>query len=96
MIDKEETKRLSKLSRIYISDKELDKITLDLEQIIEFVSQLDKEAFKDGSIEPSLAHKNVMRGDQETHESGIYTKDILALAPYSDGKFLRVDKIIKE
>jgi aspartyl/glutamyl-tRNA(Asn/Gln) amidotransferase C subunit len=95
MISREDIKKLAALARITVSDKEADAYAEDAEAILSYVSQIDsEEGQKEGDSHTML--RNVMREDGEPHESGAYTKDILADAPNVENDYLVVRKVINK
>lgn len=96
MISIEELRKLSELSRIGVPNSELEELRGQLEQILEFVSDVQK-ADVSGVDEVSVPeHHNVFREDGEAHEAGKYTDAIVANFPDKHNGFLRVKKIIEK
>ena len=93
MISKDEVKKLSELALLAVDDAELDTLTGEIDTILAYVSEIDAlTAEVEEYAEPTLY--NVMREDAVTNESGAYTEEILREAPDTDGKHLRVKKIL--
>lgn len=92
-IEIKDIEHLAGLARIAISDNEKKTLQHDLEEILTYVSQISEEEY---SITNSQAGelRNVMRADEEPHESGIFTEDILRQAPTRDGNRISVKKIL--
>lgn len=97
MIERETIKTLARLSRMEISEKEVDVFRKEIEAILEYVSQV-QEATKTGGKEllekDFFLIENVIREDIEPHESGLFSKEILQQAPDREGDFIRVPKIL--
>lgn len=92
-IELKDVEHLSGLSRLAISDSEKKLLQHDLEEILAYVSQVTKVAAELG--EPVAGElRNVMRDDENSHEPGIYTEDILAQAPAREGNRVFVKKIL--
>ncbi len=96
-MNKAEVLKLAKLSRIEISDEEAESLTREFDSILKYVGEVkgvgpaSHKATQDAG---EYAVKNVMREDGPAHDGGIYTKEILEQAPSSDGKFVKVKKIL--
>lgn len=91
----DEVKKLAELSRIELSEEELEKMRGEIDSILEYVEAIREVPLPEGvSPSPHLALENVMREDGEAHEPGAYTEKLLSQAPQRDGKFLKVKKIL--
>jgi len=92
MITKEDVKHLAKLSRIEITESEVENLTKEIDSILGYVGQIQEAA---GDVEketPKLI--NVMRDDVVTHTPGQYSESLLANAPAIEGKYVKVKKIL--
>ena len=94
-IDQEQVRKVAKLSRLDLSESEIQEFTGQLGAILEYVekmNELDTE-----NIEP-LAHclpvSNVFRDDCPKESLG--TEKTLANAPQRDEKFFKVPKILDD
>ena len=94
-IDRTEVKKVAKLSRLQLSDAEIDEFTGQLGAMLEYVekmNQLDTE-----NVEP-LAHclpiSNVFR--QDVIRESLGTEKTLANAQQKDGDFFKVPKILDD
>ncbi len=98
MIELKDVEHLLGLARIAVSDSEKELLRHDLEDILAYVSQV-KEVGQ-GELGEHLGQgelgelRNVMREDENPHESGIFTEDILKQAPARDGNRISVKKIL--
>lgn len=92
MINKADIEKLSTLSRIALSEEEKDAFVTEIDAILEYVSQVKDVSVAVGTAD--LLVSDVFREDDEPHESGIYTEDILASAPKREGNFIAVKKIL--
>lgn len=93
MISREDIKKLAALARITVSDSEADAYAEDAEAILSYVSQIEgADVSKEGDAHTML--RNVMREDGQPHESGSFTKEILADAPHVKDDYLSVRKVI--
>jgi len=94
-IDQEQVRKVAKLSRLDLTDSEIEEFTGQLGAILQYVekmNELDTE-----NVEP-LAHclpvSNVFREDCVKESLG--TEKTLANAPQRDEMFFRVPKILDE
>ena len=92
-IELKDIEHLAGLARIAVSDNEKKTLQHDLEDILAYVSQISNEGYDIGMPEVGEP-RNVMRADDEPHESGMFTEDILAQAPVRDGNRVFVKKIL--
>ena len=95
-ISDKDIEKLGDLARIKLSEKEKETLKTDIEAILGYVSQI-KEVSSD--IERDMSGKNetlinVMREDENPHESGLYTEKILENAPEREGDYIKVKKIL--
>ncbi len=91
---KKDIEQLATLSRIELKDDETCALAEDITAIIGYVSEINNI-----TSEISLEKKvgvvhNVMREDENPHEIGIYTEDILDNAPTRKGQYIEVKKIL--
>lgn len=94
MITKEEILHLGELSRIKLTDEEVEQFRGEIDAILEYVSTID-EVVKEGALEKKVgAVYNVFREDEVTNEPGSYTEDLLSEMPERDGQYLTVKKIL--
>jgi aspartyl-tRNA(Asn)/glutamyl-tRNA(Gln) amidotransferase subunit C len=94
-IDKAQVKKVAKLSRLELTEAEMEEFTGQLSVILDYVekmNELDTE-----SVQP-LAHclpiSNVFREDVVKDSLG--TEKTLANAPQRDGEFFKVPKILDD
>lgn len=94
-ISLDEVKKLAELSRIELSPDEMEKMSTEINSILEYVAVIQKVPLPDNVIpSPHLDKENVMRDDGTPHEPGIYTEKLLTQAPKRDGDFLKVKKVL--
>jgi len=94
-IHDKEIEKLAKLSRIKITNAEKKKLSKDIENIFEYVSEIQKiSANLQGDNFLNSRFVNIMREDSEPHKSGIYTGKILKEAPDKKDNYIRVKKIL--
>ena len=88
-----DVKHIAELSRISLTDKEIETFSSQLNKIIEYVEQLNSLDTK--GIEPTshvIPLNNIMRDDSIS--TSLSVEEALKNAPDSTGNFYRVPKII--
>lgn len=93
MISREDVAKLAELSRLSVSETELLVLQKDLESILGYVSEIQSVS-EDAPERVAGEVRNVMRDDANSHESGTYTKDMLAAAPHTDGDYISVKQVL--
>ena len=94
-VSSDDVKKLAELSRLALSDGEVEKLRGEIESILEYVAVIQKVPLPEGvAASPHLELQNVMRDDVDPHEGGLYTKDIVDQFPDKSGDYLRVKKIL--
>ena len=94
MIKKEDIEKLAELSRMEVSEKEVDKFSKDIEAILEYVDEL-KEIVAEEPVREAGTLRNVMRADEKPHEKGLYTEALLNAAPDREKNYFKVKKILE-
>ncbi len=93
-MDKAQIQHLGTLSRIKLSDDEVDKLATEISSILDYVSTID-EVVKKGELKKEVgAVYNVFREDEVTNEPNEFTEAILNEAPAREGRFIKVKKIL--
>ena len=91
---REDVEHLAKLSRIAVEEAEADALAGDITSILNYVSEIEAiTGSKEIEKKVGLLF-NVMREDENPHEPGKYTADLLALAPERQGQYVKVKKIL--
>ncbi|MEX0933708.1 MAG: Asp-tRNA(Asn)/Glu-tRNA(Gln) amidotransferase subunit GatC [Candidatus Paceibacterota bacterium] len=93
-MDKENVFKLADLAHIEISDTEAEKLVRDLSSIVEYVSHLQEVSGVEALEKKVGAFHNIMREDENPHDSGIYTEKLLNEAPEREGDYIKVKKIL--
>ena len=94
-ITSQDVLKVAKLSRLEISDSEVELFTSQLEKILGYVAQLEK--VDTSNIEPTTRAVeviNVMREDKVIATN--VRDDLLDQAPQREGDFYRVPKILSD
>ena len=93
-ITNEEIKHLGTLSRIKLTETEVDKLSQEIPDILDYVGAIN-EVVPEGKLEKKVgAVFNVFREDEVTNEPGAHTEDLLAEMPERDGQYMKVKKIL--
>lgn len=93
-LSREDVLKLARLSRLHLSDEEIDQFTTEISAILGYVEQLQK-ADLDG-LEPTnqvTGLINVMRTD-EVVNYGASPKDLLKNAPASEAGNIKVKRML--
>ncbi len=94
-MDIQEIHRLAGLARIELTDAEAATFATEVSSILGYVSEVNDIT---GDVPPEKvagALVNVMREDVVSHEPGVYTDDLLNLAPGRHDKYVEVKKILE-
>jgi len=95
MVSADDVKKLAELSRLSLDDREVDKLRSEIDSIIAYVDTVQKVPIPDtASNSVHLEIENIMREDDNPHESGIYTEDLLKQMPRREKNYLKVRKIL--
>jgi len=84
---------LAKLARLEVSTEELGKLKGEIPDILAFVETVQKAPVSKEAVAPSL--RNVMRADENPHESGLYTEKLLSAAPAEEKGRVVVKQVLK-
>ncbi len=94
-IDRAQVRKVAKLSRLDLTEAEVEEFTGQLSAILEYVEKMNE--LDTTNVEP-LAHclpvSNVFREDSVKESLG--TENALANAPQRDGEFFKVPKILDD
>jgi aspartyl-tRNA(Asn)/glutamyl-tRNA(Gln) amidotransferase subunit C len=94
-LSRQQVEQVSRLARLELSPKELDMMTAQLAQIVDYVEQLGE---LDTELVEPMAHAvelcNVFRADQP--QPSLPRDEALANAPKHDGECYRVPAVLGE
>jgi aspartyl-tRNA(Asn)/glutamyl-tRNA(Gln) amidotransferase subunit C len=93
-LTREEIQRVALLARLRLSAEEEERLTEQLDQILEYMEKLNR--LDTSGVEPFVHTTevvNAFRADQVTNQPAV--DDLLANAPAKDGTFIEVPKIIE-
>lgn len=83
---------LAKLARMEVAPEELARLEKEIPDILAFVDTIQKAPVSAEAKSP--AHRNIMRADENPHESGMYTEVLLDAAPAREGDRIAVKQVI--
>lgn len=91
-----DVRHLARLARIAITEAEATQFTSEIEAILQYVSDVQAVAGTE-AVEPTVGPvHNVLRADEVTNEPDQYTEVLLAAMPETDGRFMKVKKILNQ
>ena len=96
MITKEEIKKIASLSKINISDDELDSYKEQISKILEHMSTLNEVDTSNTEEFSNQLFNNNQNLREDIIKKSLNRDKILDLAPDSDGVYFKVPKVIKE
>lgn len=92
MRDNVDVEALAKLARLEVAPEELKKLEKEIPDILHFVETIQSVDTGIGVKSPAL--RNVMRPDENPHESGIHTEKLLDAAPSREGNRIAVKQVL--
>ena len=93
-IDKNQVKKVAKLSRISLEDSKLESLSTDLASILNFVEQLNKLDTKKTEPLSSIVNKTLEPRIDKIHDGKI-KKEILKNSPDKNEDFFIVPKVVE-
>lgn len=85
---------LAKLARLEVSAEELAKLEKEIPEILGFVEAIQSVAAEAGHESPE--HRNIMRADENPHETGLHTRDLIDAAPAHKDDQIAVKQVISK
>ena len=86
---------LARLSRIDVPQEQLERLEKELPNILAFVRTVQEADISNAPTDSTSLH-NVMRKDENPHESGKYTERLLAAAPARVGNRIAVKQVLSK
>ena len=93
-IDKNQVKKVAKLSRISLDDSKIDSLSKDLDSIISFVEKLNELDTKKIKTLNSITNKT-LETRNDIVDDGKIKNEILKNSPKKDDNFFIVPKVIE-
>lgn len=98
MISKKEIERVAKLARLGLSDKEKEKYSKELSDILDYMEKLNEVDTK--SVESTsqvTGLTNVLRKDENHHEANVEKiKKMIGQASEREGNFIKTKPILEK
>lgn len=96
IMKKDDVKHLATLSRVELTDAELESFTKEMSDILSYVGKVQALVADNKDTEPVVgARYNVFRKDVVTNEADSHTEALLAEMPAKQGRYLEVKKILQ-
>lgn len=92
-ITKEETEKLAKLARLRFSEKEIEKMTLEMSGILNYMDQLKEVEEKTSNVLIDPVGVNLTRND--VVDVTIQPEELLKSAPDREGDFYKVKSVLE-
>ena len=96
MITKEEIIKIAKLSKLHVTENELESYSKQISKILEYMSQLNEVDTENIDEFSNKLFNNSQNLRQDIIESSLDREKGLKNAPESDGVYNKVPKIINE
>jgi aspartyl/glutamyl-tRNA(Asn/Gln) amidotransferase C subunit len=93
---KDEIRNLGRLSRIALTEYEVETFNQEIDSILSYVSTIKDIAKDVEGVKTAGARFNVFRLDEVTNTPGQYTEAMLKAMPKTNGQYLSVKKILKQ
>ena len=94
-VSADEVKKLALLSRLNLTDAEVEKLRGEIDSILAYIDTVQKVTLPPGvAASPHLDLQNVTRADEAPHAAGEFTKEIVAQFPNEENGYLKVKKIL--
>lgn len=90
----DEIKNVAKLARISLSDKELDKMSVEASSILEFVETIQNTNTDGVKATSQVTGLTDVWRDDEVRKSKVTPRDLLAGAPYTQDGYIKVRKVL--
>jgi aspartyl-tRNA(Asn)/glutamyl-tRNA(Gln) amidotransferase subunit C len=90
----EEIQKVAKLARISLTDKELEKMSVEASSILEFVETIQKTKTDGVSTTSQVTGLTDVWREDEVKKSKVAPKDLLAGAPYTHDGYVKVRKVL--
>jgi aspartyl-tRNA(Asn)/glutamyl-tRNA(Gln) amidotransferase subunit C len=95
MLSKEEVKKIAKLARLELSEKEIEKMRKDLSAVLDYFNSLKKVKSKAVNVDSSdNLSEGTMRIDESKPQSAEVVERLIEAAPDKKGKYIKVKAIL--
>lgn len=93
---KEDIEHLARLSRIALGPGEAEGFQKEISSILDYVGAVNAMAADAQAAPEAGEHSNIFRADAVTNEGGSNTDVLLAAMPHTEGRFMKVKKILNQ
>jgi aspartyl-tRNA(Asn)/glutamyl-tRNA(Gln) amidotransferase subunit C len=94
MISKDDVKKLASLSRIAVSEEELEQVSKEIDSILSYVGEIKNAVLSNKEVSPKYSLVNVFREDVVLNETSSNTETLLNSAPDREGDYVKVKKVL--
>lgn len=95
-MEQADVQKLAQLARIAVSDTEAEQFTSEIDSILAYVGEVSEVAAEEGVAPMVGAVHNIFRADEVTNEPNQYTDVIMKEMPETEGRFMKVKKILQQ
>lgn len=88
--------KLAKLSKLVLSDDEVEEMRNELSQILEFVSKLSTADVKDIKPTDQVTGLTTVLREDEAIDYGYQVKDLMKNVPRIEGNYIKVPRMLQE
>lgn len=93
-MNKEEIHTLADLSRINLTESEIESYAKDFQGILGYIDTLATVTIDERVQDQKSPNINYLREDDNSYVSGEFSKELLMAAPDTEGQFIKVQKIL--
>lgn len=93
-MNKEEIHTLADLSRINLTESEIESYAKDFQGILGYIDTLAIVTIDERVQDQKSPNINYLREDDNSYVSGEFSKELLMAAPDTEGQFIKVQKIL--
>ena len=91
-LTKADIQKLASLSRMKLSDEEIDQFTTEIDSILGYVEQIKEVS--DSGEKVNISHKNILREDVDDRDLNNMSEVLISAAPASQDSLIKVKKIL--
>jgi aspartyl-tRNA(Asn)/glutamyl-tRNA(Gln) amidotransferase subunit C len=96
MINKQEVKKIAKLARLELTDKEVEKMEGELSKVLDYIDKLKEVDIEEiGQKDRFLNLENVFREDEVKNDLMMKNEELLSLSPEEEQGYLKVKSVLR-
>ncbi len=95
-LSRDEILKLAKLSKLILSEKEIDEMQKELSSIIEFVSKLSDADVGDLEVSDQVTGLKTVLRDDKSINYGYNLDGLMSNVPKREGDYIKVPKMLSE